>query len=237
MKTKIFLCLKRNVESRGLCRTIVQGRKSPEERQYDRQVRRRLSENPECPVCFEKYTPVQRALKILTCGHLMCESCWDEIVSTGSQNLRCPLCRAPQPGFEEESNEDTQNVVEVEIVQRGPRLLPRLIILNFPMQTDVRVTRTEFLSSLMPNYPNLFISGFPNEYDIVPVPNQSIYTELVQLFQTRFNDEPFEYATYISMHNQIKFPFTHWSDRNDVSQAVSEILNNHGTLSLTFNIS
>lgn len=216
---------------------LYKGRKSPEEREHDRQKRRRLLENPECPVCFEKYTPVERALKVLTCGHFMCEKCWDNIARTGRQNLRCPLCRSPQPGFEdleaESNNEDTENTVEVEIVQRGPRLLPRVIILNFPMQTDVRVTRTEFLSSLMPNYPNLYISGFPNEYDIVPVPNQSIYTELVELFQTRFNDEPFEYATYISMHNQIKFPFTNWSDRNDVSHAVSQILNNHG---LAFNI-
>ena len=209
-------------------------RPTPED---DQQKRRKLmedqedQEDQECPICFETYT-VQRVLKILNCGHFVCEDCWDNIATIGNQHLRCPLCRSPQPGFEDETetNEDIENVVGVEIVQRGRRSLPYLIIMNFPMQTDTRVTRTEFFS--LPNYPDLRIGGFPNDYDIVPVPNQNIYTELVALIKT-FNKEQL-HVTYLSVNNQIKFPFTHWNDRTVLSQAVSQLLSNHG---ITFNIS
>eukprot|EP00540_Astrosyne_radiata_P005244 CAMPEP_0116824804 /NCGR_PEP_ID=MMETSP0418-20121206/1602_1 /TAXON_ID=1158023 /ORGANISM="Astrosyne radiata, Strain 13vi08-1A" /LENGTH=271 /DNA_ID=CAMNT_0004453219 /DNA_START=124 /DNA_END=939 /DNA_ORIENTATION=- len=59
-----------------------------------------------CPICLEDFQPsddddnVQRKgsdgqpLKLLRCGHVFCETCWNEWVTTGQGNVRrCPICQ------------------------------------------------------------------------------------------------------------------------------------------------
>ena len=209
-------------------------RPTPEDRRHTRQARQtlhyKLEEEPECPICFKKYTPVKRALKILNCYHFLCTECWNRIKSGGSECLRCPICRAPQPGYIETNEEDAEEMSEFE-GEQGIAILapnynvdrPYISVFNFPMMNEIQ-NRDDFLQSIEVQYPDLYIEGFPNEYDIVPKPRQDIYLAIVDMMAT-YNT--MFYNIYKSPESEIQFSFDRNNDWSIINFKIREILINH----------